>query len=75
MCVRGKVAGARTGYDGMNEVKLDSSPFLYVDVSPMYETAGVALPTVGATVTVHGTVRWDDGHDDRELLPVDYFGP
>jgi len=23
-------------------------------------------------VTVHGTVRWDDGHKDRELLPVDF---
>ena len=35
---------------------------------------GLTLPAVGATVTVHGTVRWDDGHKDRELLPVDWVG-
>jgi hypothetical protein len=79
VCVRGKVSQVRAGYDGMNEVRLSVSPspapYLYVDVSPMYVTAGVQLPTVGATVTVHGTVRWDDAHDDYELLPVDFFGP
>jgi hypothetical protein len=75
VCVRGKVTQVRSGYDGMNEIRLDSLPFLYVDVSPLYLAAGVQLPQVGATVTVHGTVRWDDGHDDYELLPVDWFGP
>jgi hypothetical protein len=75
VCVRGKVSQMRSGYDGMNEVKLDSSPFLYVDVSPLYLTAGVQLPALGQTVTVHGTVRWDDAHDDYELLPVDFFAP
>jgi hypothetical protein len=24
---------------------------------------------------VHGTVRWDAGHADWELLPVDFVGP
>jgi hypothetical protein len=75
VCVRGKVSQVRSGYDGMNEVKLDASPFLYVDVSPLYLAAGVTLPAVGQTVTAHGTVRWDASHDDYELLPVDFFGP
>jgi hypothetical protein len=30
---------------------------------------------VGQMVTLHGTVRWDDGHKDRELLSVDWIGP
>jgi hypothetical protein len=75
VCVRGKVTQVRAGYDGMNEVRLDSSPFLYVDVPPMYVSAGVALPSLGAMVTVHGTVRWDASHDDYELLPVDFIAP
>jgi hypothetical protein len=41
----------------------------------MYAAAGVQVPTAGQTVTVHGTVRWDDGHADFELLPVDFVGP
>ena len=36
-------------------------------------SAGVMLPQVNQTVTVHGTVRWDAGHEDRELLPVDWI--
>lgn len=71
VCVRGTVALTRTGYDGMLEIKLGTTPYLYVDVEPMY---GIALPSAGQTVTVHGTVRWDDGHKDRELLPVDWIG-
>ena len=70
LCVSGSVQQARSGVDGMLEIKLDTSPYLYVDIEPMY---GLALPAVGANVTVHGTVRWDDGHKDRELLPVDWI--
>jgi hypothetical protein len=66
------VTQARTGADGTLEIKLGTSPYLYVDLEPMY---GIALPTVGQTITVHGAVRWDDGHKDRELLPVDWIGP
>lgn len=75
VCVHGTVMQARSGYDGMYELRLDSSPYLYVDVEPMYAADGVTLPSVGQAVTVHGTVRWDDGHKDRELLPVDWIGP
>jgi hypothetical protein len=75
LCVRDVVTYMRSGYDGMAEIKLGSSPYLYVDVAPMYMAAGVMLPKVGQTVTVHGTVRWDAGHMDRELLPVDWIGP
>jgi hypothetical protein len=75
VCVSGTVEALRTGYDGMNEIKLDTSPYLFVDVSPLYQSAGVALPQVGQKVTLHGTVRWDAGHNDRELLPVDWFAP
>ena len=70
LCVRGTVESAKSGYDGMYEIKLDTSPYLYIDVEPMYD---FALPQVGSSVTVHGTVRWDDGHKDRELLPVDWI--
>jgi hypothetical protein len=75
VCVRGPVTEVRSGYDGMNEIKLGSTPFLFVDVSPLYQSAGVILPQVGMTITVHGTVRWDDAHADFELLPVDFIGP
>ncbi len=70
LCVTGTVESAKSGVTGQFEIRLDSSPYLYVDIEPMYN---VAPPTVGASITVHGTVRWDDGHKDRELLPVDWF--
>ena len=75
ICVRGKVGSVRSGYDGMIEPKLDEAPYLFVDVPPMYHADGVMLPDVGDTVTAHGTVRWDAGHDDWELSPVDWIGP
>jgi hypothetical protein len=79
LCVRGTVTLVRTGYDGMIEVELkpspSPSPYLFVDVPPMYAAAGVQVPTAGQTVTVHGTVRWDDSHDNFELMPVDFVGP
>jgi hypothetical protein len=75
ICVRGKVGSVRSGYDGMIEIKLDEAPYLFVDVPPMYHADGVMLADVGDTVTVHGTVRWDAGHDDWELSPVDWIGP
>jgi len=75
VCVRDVVQSVRTGYDGPIEIKLGSSPYLFVDVLDMYQAAGVRVPNPGETVTVHGTVRWDAGHDDRELLPVDWVSP
>jgi hypothetical protein len=75
VCVRGKVISVRSGYDGMIELKLGDAPYLYVDVAPMYRSAGVTLPNVGATVRAHGAARWDAGHDDWELSPVDWIGP
>lgn len=74
VCVRAKVTSVRSGYDGAIEVRIGTSPYLYVDVLQMYRRAGVKVPTVGDTVTVHGAVRWDDDHGDRELLPVDWIG-
>lgn len=70
VCIRGAVTQVRKGYDGELEVKIGSTPYLYVDIEPMY---GLTSPTVGQTITAHGTVRWDSGHQDRELLPVDWF--
>jgi hypothetical protein len=75
ICVHGKVESVRSGYDGMLEIKLDDAPYLYVDVPPMYHANGVMLPDVGDTITAHGTVRWDAGHSDWELSPVDWIGP
>jgi hypothetical protein len=75
ICVRGTVALVANGFDGMIEIKLGGSPFLFVDVEPMYRSGGTQIPAVGQTVTVHGSVRWDDAHDDWELLPVDWIGP
>jgi hypothetical protein len=75
VCVHDTVAKVRQGVDGMLEIQLGTSPYLYVDIAPMYSAAGVMSPTVGQAITVHGTVRWDGGHQDRELLPVDYVGP
>jgi hypothetical protein len=73
LCVRDMVTSLRSGSDGMNEIRLGSSPYLYVDVAPMYAASGTRLPNLNETVTVHGTVRWDAGHHDRELLPVDWI--
>ncbi|HEY2749110.1 MAG TPA: hypothetical protein VGL86_31040 [Polyangia bacterium] len=70
LCVSGTVQSAKSGVTGQFEIRLDSSPYLYVDIEPMYD---ITPPSVGASITVHGTVRWDDGHKDRELLPVDWF--
>jgi hypothetical protein len=75
LCVHDVVTAVRNGYDGMIEIKLGTSPYLFVDVAPMYKIAGVKIPTVGDAVTVHGTVRWDAGHSDWEVLPVDWLGP
>lgn len=75
VCVHAQVASVKSGYDGLIEIKLGSSPALFVDVFPMYQKAGVSIPTPGQTVTVHGTVRWDANHADWELLPVDWIGP
>jgi len=41
-------------------------------LSPRDPTPG---HTLGEVVTVHGVVRWDAGHYDRELLPVDWVSP
>jgi hypothetical protein len=70
VCVTGRVEQVRSGYDGLIEIKLDQSPYLYVDVPPMY---ALSIPSVGQTITVHGTVRWDASHNDRELCPVDFI--
>jgi hypothetical protein len=73
VCVRGTVTALRSGYDGMTELRLGDTPFLFVDLAPLYEAAGVRRPAIGETVTVHGVVRWDAGHGDFELLPVDWI--
>jgi hypothetical protein len=75
VCVRDTVTSVENGYDGFIEIKLGTSPYLFIEVPPMYKAAGVVIPSTGQTVTAHGTVRWDDAHDDRELLPVDWIGP
>jgi hypothetical protein len=71
VCIRGPVTSVHQGYDGETELRIGNTPFLYVDLEPMY---GLKVPSVGQTITVHGTVRWDAGHQDRELLPVDWYG-
>lgn len=75
VCVHDTVTRVDNGYDGNREVRLGNSPYLYLEIEPMYEAAGVQVPSLGQAVTVHGTVRWDSGHGDRELLPIDSIGP
>jgi hypothetical protein len=75
VCVRGPVTKVQRGYDGMTEIKIGTTPYVFADVAPMYKTSGVTAPTLGQTVTVHGVVRWDEAHDDYELAPVDFIGP
>ena len=48
---------------------------LVTELTPEYQSAGLTTPTVGATVTVQGTVRWDGAHCWWEIHPVKYFGP
>jgi hypothetical protein len=74
LCVSGKVTSVDNGYDGMIEIRLGDTPYLYVDVIPVYKALGVVkIPDAGDMVTVHGTARWDAGHADWELLPVDFI--
>ena len=75
ICVRDVVFSAKTTSVGMNEIRLGNMPYLYMDLSPLEVAAGVRVPMPGETVTVHGVVRWDQGHYDRELLPVDWVSP
>jgi len=75
VCVRDRVQSVKSGYDGMIELKLGSSPYLFADIVPMYQSVGLQIPTAGQTVTLQGTVRWDSGHHDWELLPVDWIQP
>lgn len=75
VCARGRVQSVRSGYDGMIELRIGVSPYLYLDIPPMVLSTGLALPQPGQTVTAHGTVRWDEGHRDFELSPVDWIGP
>ena len=75
VCVEGRVKSVRSGYDGMIELKLDAGSFIFADVPPAYHKAGVALPEVGQTRRVHGTVRWDAGHEDWEISPIDWISP
>ncbi len=73
VCLSGKVQSEATGSDGLYQVRLGTSPYLYVKVSPLFATvAGVVVPKANQTVTVHGTVRWDESHQDWELSPVDF---
>ena len=69
--MRGTVQSGKSGVDGMYEIKLDTSPYLYVDIEPMY---GLAAPAVGSNVTLHGIVRWDDGHKEWRV-PARGFRP
>ena len=48
---------------------------LVTELTPEYGSSGLSTPTVGATVTVQGTVRWDGAHCWWEIHPVKYFGP
>jgi hypothetical protein len=75
VCVHATVNVVQQGADGLYDLRLGSPPYLFVDVPPMYVAAGVTLPMAGQTITVHGTVRWDAGHADWELAPVDWIGP
>jgi hypothetical protein len=75
VCVHDTVTNVQNGYDGNKEVRLGNTPYLYLEIEPMYQSSGVQVPSVGQAVTVHGTVRWDSGHGDRELLPIDWVGP
>jgi hypothetical protein len=71
VCIKGTVTYTRAGYDGETEIRIGDTPYVYVDIEPMY---GLKTPAVGQTITLHGTVRWDAGHQDREILPVDWYG-
>ena len=69
--MQGTVMAAKSGVTGVFEIRLELEP-----VPLRRHRADVrhhAARRSGDVILVHGTVRWDDGHKDRELLPVDWF--
>jgi hypothetical protein len=71
LCVRDNVSDLFTSGDGDVVFHLGAAPGLAGTITPLYQAAGVAKPQVGATITVHGVVRWDEQRTRWELLPVD----
>jgi hypothetical protein len=70
VCVHGAVSDAFDAGDG-DAVFHVGTAALAATITPLYLSVGVAHPAVGAMVTVHGTVRWDNQRQRWELLPVD----
>jgi hypothetical protein len=73
VCVQGRVSAASDELDGNVLVHLGSSPGVYAEITAPYLAAGVSRPSVGDTITVHGTVRWDQSHSQWEILPIDWW--
>ena len=46
---------------------------LITELTPDYQKAGITTPTIGSTITVQGTVRWDGAHCWWELHPIKYW--
>jgi hypothetical protein len=72
-CVQDRVGSIAELAGGGVLLRLGDAPGLYAEITPLYLAAGVARPTVGMTITVHGTVRWDESHAEWELMPVDWW--
>jgi hypothetical protein len=70
LCVHDVVQSAFTGYLGDEVLSLGGMTAV---ISPVYLGAGVKAPAVNATITAHGTVRWDQGRQKWELHPVDLW--
>jgi hypothetical protein len=73
VCVQGRVGDASSTLSGNVLLHLGSSPGVYAEITPQYLAAGVGRPSTGDTITIHGTVRWDQSHSQWEILPVDWW--
>ena len=91
VCVRDYVHGVLSETDGDYHIRMGHAatqvfgtcPFpvvppgvgLVTELTPEYQRAGLATPSVGSTITVQGTVRWDGAHCWWEIHPIKYIGP
>jgi hypothetical protein len=72
VCVRDTVTSIETGYTMVMHL---GGAGLTAVLTQLYLGGGLTVPSVGATVTLHGVVRWDQWRTHWEIDPVDWWQP
>jgi hypothetical protein len=72
VCVRDTVTSGTDAFNGDVFLRLGAAG-LPLTITPLYLGAGVTRPSVGATISARGVVRWDKWHTRFELDPVQWW--